>query len=166
MILFLLAIISKPASAQTGALFIDNTANPCGVYVKMYAIESAYSTLCDIQANQFYVAAYSSTGWNSYNIFQNVGCSPCLPTGPDWDNITPGSISSSSTSFQWTDATFQFDCSSLPPGCSNGGGAINDGYFSSGGCHGTSTTWSGGCRNAAWHPGIGSAMQNVSINFW
>lgn len=158
--------MSKPVSAQSGALFIDNTANPCGVYVKMFAIESSYPTPCDIQANQFYVAAYSSIGWNSYNIFQNVGCSPCLPTGPDWDNITPGSVSSSSTSFQWTDATFQFDCSSLPPGCSNGGGSINDLSITIP-CVGSGPTWSGGCRNAAWHPGSGgSPMSNITINFW
>lgn len=159
-------MLSNKVNAQSGALFIDNTANPCGVYVVMYAVEAAHPSPCDIRANQFYVAAYSSKSWNSYNIFQNVGCSPCLPAGPDWNNITAGSISSSSTTFQWSDATFQFDCTSLPPGCSNSGGAVSDGVLSST-CQSASTTWSGGCRNAAWHPGSGTtSLSNISISFW
>lgn len=164
----LIALNGGGVNAQNGGLSVVNV-SPCAVHVTMYAVEAAYTTPCSIQSNQFTVPAMSTVGWNSYNLFQNVGCgSGC--NGPDWYSISAGSLSSSSSTFQWTDVTWQFDCPDpiLALGCNDASGTLSDGGGVST-CYGAGTTWDDGiiCRNASWSPmGTTGALSDIVVSFW
>ena len=159
LLLFAAGMVSR-ADAQFAALCIDNSSNPCDVYVTMHAQDPSSSILdipCDVYSNQFTVAAGAPAGsvcWPTVWAFQSG------PGSVGWAAI-PVAISASSTAFNWTDVSFQFNCPApiLAGGCSNSGGTMTDqyNYVGGAGCFMSAGSWSSGlgCRNAQWTDGCG-----------
>ena len=130
--------------AQAG-LQIDNTTDPCGVWVTMYGSLTGMGITADLPpvtySNQFYVPAFTlrvfatpfpwdfTPGWLSI-------VTPIVPSEYPTDN------------FHWSDVAFQFDCDGI---CPNTGGTMSDLSFS-GSAFTAPSPWvgPGGCRHAVW----------------
>jgi hypothetical protein len=162
------------AKGQTAALCIDNSSDPCIVSVIMHGQDASTTPAdgpCATYSNQINVAAGAT-----------ITCWPRIDPGGfqsivGWLAIPSGSISSSTTVFNWTDVEFQFTCPIplITSGCSDAGGTMTDPYYPVNGigCSYSSATWSsasiGGCRNASWTDGcgtLGCLMDNVTLTFW
>ena|GEM_PF-6168836 len=166
MILAAFIIMSCGVKAQSGMLVIDNTTNPCGVYITMHASDFSASPAdlpCKTYSNQFYVAPYSTAPFPTLMAFE---------TAVGWASPTP-LIPMSSAGFMWTDVTFQFNCNA----CSNTGGSMSNTAttYGIGTCFPlpTTTAWygtgTGTCyRWATWadNPGgMYSPLDNITLTF-
>lgn len=135
------------AKAQSG-ICVDNRRNACGVFVKMFAMDPAGGyPLGSINSVTFYVPAGVINCWNTVLTFQS---------GVGW--ITPTTILSSTTTFNWTDVSFQFDC----PECAGGGGMSNP---CSPNVFGGAPVWSSSCHSATWLPVCLAPLGNLTLTF-
>lgn len=158
-LLALLSILSINAHAAVAPVVIDNSNNPCGVYVVLCAYDAAYGSFT---ANQFYIANGTVAAWGSVFDFQNPSCTSCTQAGPDWYSITSGGISTMTTTFQWTNASFQFDCNH---GCTDSGGGLTNPYSPlPASCLSATDTWTGSCRSAQWHTSA-APLDGINISF-
>jgi len=159
-ILFIL-FVSQLATAQTAGLQIDNTTNPCGVYIEMVAYDfAAGDPNCSIQANQIYVGPYGTASFADYYAVQSAVGWLTIPSGP-YPPTPPYS------QLTWEEAKFQFNCTGiLPmPPCANGGAYVNGGPTATFICSGTTgaLTWIGPCQTVTWSPAGSIPLANVKI---
>jgi hypothetical protein len=158
--------------AQTGALTINNNNAFCDVWVKMAAVDAGYSngTRCDITGVTFMIPAGGGTFTfaSPFDFDASAG-------GPGYASfttpMTPLDLATTTT-FQWTDVIFQWQCP-IPPCQTNGGGSMADNFAI---LFGTNcapppigTTWSGAsCLSATstWSNFGGTGvMDNMQIDF-
>lgn len=172
-ILFFLGIIlSNAIKAQTAALTIDNSANPCTIVAKMTATDGNCGIIaCGMISNKFLVGPFSTVTFTDFVDFS-------LKVG--WDSwvggVHPLNCGSGSTLFQWTDIEFDIiNCQSISCGIpTTMPGYMSDNATNPGGalvsCSGAGPLWSSftpGCiNNGSWLPAAGVFMSNVTITFW
>ncbi len=172
-ILFFLGIIlSNGIKAQTAALTIDNSANPCTIVAQMTATDGNCGIInCGMISSKFLVGPFSTVTFTDFVDFS-------LKVG--WDSwagsVHPLNCGSGSSLFQWTDINFDIiNCQSISCGIPTLMPAdMCDDAFNPGGamvnCSGASPTWSSttaDCiNNGSWVPASGVFMSNVTITFW
>lgn len=170
-LIVLLAIMGKGANAQSAALIVTNHNSACGIYVKMYATDPTYGNTsgCDIEGCQFYLSAGGGSA-----TFSNPGDYHTLGGGPGYcymlNTMThPDFIGT--TTFQWTEVAFNWDCPP-PPTCTSPTGIMADPVSSFGGttCYSMPpSTWSGADCTAAtstWTSAATGVMDDVIIDFY
>jgi hypothetical protein len=150
-IIIALLALSSSLFAQ-GGLTIDNSTNKCGVWVKMLAWDPSVpgDGVCQLNSNTFFVPATTVMTWPSVWAFQAaIGWSFGVP-------IPAGSVT-----FQWTDATFQFQC---PYCCCDGGANFSNACGPT--CWGAPQVWSDVCHlPCTWNPVCLPVMGNLVLTF-
>lgn len=159
-----IALMSGYFAQAQGGLTIDNRNDPCGVYVKVFALDGSMSpaaSACDIATKNLYVAAYSALSYATVWAYQSSVGWATIPS-------PPGAVSGSTSGFTWTDATFQFDCpaSVILAGCTDAGGTISHSMVIGASCQSAPDTWSGICRGASFSPAPAMPLDDVTITFW
>jgi len=171
LLLFLsICIIESHAFAQAvAALTVRNNNQNCTLYFSMHAIETASgnSSPCDIYSNLATLAPATTIAYTDPSNFNAlVGYSSMTFS-------MSASAIASTTTWQWTDVTFQWNCPS--PCIGSGGGNMSDGWSTANGysCYGppSTTSWGGvlgTCTAVAdtWNavPATGP-MSNITLNF-
>ncbi len=158
--------------AQTGALTVTNNNANCGVWVKMSAVDAGYlnGSACDITGITFFLAPGGSS-----LLCTNPGDFDVVGGGPGFAYFTsPMSHTDliTTTTFQWTDVTFQWQCP-IPPCQSNNGGIMTDplALLTSPitACLTGGTSWSGSsCLSgtSTWtNMALAGIMDNIVIDF-
>ncbi len=145
---FFILILSFNVRAQTGAIQVRNINPVCSVYFSIHAYDVANGNpLCGIAVNTIMLPPGGFTA----------------PV-PDWFTFTtlfPTSftapVPTSSTTFQWTDVSFQWYCPSPPCGAYLPSGIMSDATFSTN-CYFQFNNWIGtGCT------GLGTSnMVNIT----
>src|SRR5579872_6832152 len=115
LVFMMLLALGNSAFAQTGGLTIDNSQGKCAVWVKMLGTDPSVAGdgLCQLNSATFLVPAYTTWTFCSVWDFQGgpVSCT-CGMSGtgvyaPGW--AFGNNIPCASTTFQWTDVTFQWN---------------------------------------------------------
>ena len=157
-----LLLMGSGAFAQTNAVTIDNTKDPCGVNVVLLARDLPLGyPVCSIRGNNVYIAPFSTMVWPNYSVFQTlVGWTdPTIVLPPADPN------------FVWTDFEFQFVNCEPVTGCSDGGNYLVN---SSASCEypgGTTNPWidpycSGTPLTATLAPSGGGPGTNFVVTFF
>jgi len=166
-----LSIMSCVVFAQNGALTVTNNNANCGVWVKMAAVDAGFGngSGCDITGITFYLTA----GGGSW-AFSNPGDFDATAGGPGYASFTTFmsfTDLSTTTTFQWTDVSFQWDCP-IPPCLTNNGGVMADPIASALGlnCLTGNPVWSGGtsCLSglSTWtNATLAGPMDDIVIDF-
>jgi hypothetical protein len=159
LLVFIMLLVSTyGASAQSGGLTIS--VNGCGVWVKLYAVENTIPAngLCRLTSNTFYLAPGVYT-WCSVWDFQGpFGCGSA-GFAPGWASGV--GIPLTSTQFQWTDVTYQYECL----GCGGGGNLTNNPLVVLPWASTCLTPSPSLCGGGTWTPGTLLPMGNLTLTF-
>lgn len=159
-VLIFLSLVGLLNSRVHGqAITIKNTNPVCSVYVNIFASEVPTNPACCIASNTIMLppgGSVSSPNWISFAASPGFS-STCAPIPP------------ATTTFQYTDAMFQWQCPNPPCTSWSTWGTLSDPFAISGSCYVSSTSWLGsGCTlgPSTWKNLTGTGfMDNILVTF-
>ena|ERR1035437_2444902 len=163
LIFAMLLLMGHGAFAQ-GGLTIDNSNGKCGVWVKMLGYDPLFppdAFTCKLNSFTFLVPP--GVIWTWCSVWEFQGSSPsCATPAIGWAFGVP--IPAGSTTFQWTDVTFQWDrCND----CNAGGNMSNNALCGFSCWSGPQIFTSPACpaNTAMWLPACLMPFANLTIVF-
>ncbi|MBC7553559.1 MAG: hypothetical protein H7257_06230 [Taibaiella sp.] len=158
----LLLCISNKSMGQTGQIVIWNTTGVCTYHVTLYATEftSGNTAGCSIMSNAITIPPGGSYGRANPNDVATIG--------PGYASMTFPVALATTTTWKWTDAVIQSDCTSA--GCFNSSGVLSNTTIVN--CAGGgASTWGPGLppwcgAGGSWAFPTNIPMQDVVINLY